>query len=76
MAVPRPVPLPEPPPILMEGDQISIEYRDVNVYPKKLTGVVEKVFPNFAVALAVPGGYRTTVHAADFNKVRKGGGMW
>nr|WP_027356559.1 hypothetical protein [Desulfofundulus thermocisternus] len=60
---------------LKPGSRVAVSYRDSNagLYPKTFTGVVEKVYPKFAV-VRTTGGYRTTVHVTDYGLVRKAGG--
>lgn len=59
---------------LRPGDKVAVD-QGAGVYPRRLTGTVEKICPRFAV-VRTPGGYRVTVHAADFGKIklRKAGG--
>ncbi|MCL6559608.1 MAG: hypothetical protein K6U74_12580 [Firmicutes bacterium] len=66
---------PTPPSPLRPGDRITMEYRDTGLYPKRFTGVMEKIFPKFAV-VRTSAGYRVTVHVTDFGLIRKAGGVW
>lgn len=44
--------------------RVTAKYHDSGLYPKQFTGVVETVYPRFAL-VRTDGGYYTTIHLAD-----------
>ncbi|NHM25954.1 hypothetical protein G7K71_02795 [Desulfofundulus sp. TPOSR] len=58
--------------LIRPGSVVEVSYRDTGLYPKTFTGVIEKVYPKFAVVWTT-GGYRTTIHVTDYGLVKKAG---
>jgi len=57
-------------PLLNPGVKVSVVLGEPNIWPKGFAGIVEEVYPKFAIVRVVPSGYRTTVHATDYGLVK------
>jgi hypothetical protein len=50
---------------IIPGTYIQVVYAAKGYYPPRFSGVVEKIYPLFAVVRVVPGGYRACIHLRD-----------